>query len=805
VRFFILFILISFPGADLIAQISKGKSQIRGMVVDTETVAPVEFANVAIVDPVTNKPVDGTVCDASGKFNLSKVNAGTFKVMITFVGYETISLDVTIGPKDEIDLGTIKLSSSIRTLQEVTVQGQRPPIEEKIDRMVYNAEADQTTKGGDASDVLKRVPSLSVDIDGNVSLRGSANVLVLINNKPSTITASSVADALKQIPADLIKTVEVITSPSSKYDAEGSAGIINIILKKNTLEGIFFNADATGGNRGSSINLNTSYREGKMGFSFTASERLTYNVISSFSNAQTTKHDGDTLNNIQSADNTSNGRNSQYLFGWDYDINKNNKLSTTIRYGQQNQTQYQNDLLTQTFELNDLTSSSLKQVKNTNESNSVDASLSYTKLFQKKDRELTFLGIFSRNNPLNGFITNTMNQSDNTLLNSYKNANRGFTEDYSFQIDMKEPLTDKQFIEFGVKDMARNVNTKYQYFIAEGPNGEYLQSDNTQLTNDFTYNQQIRSAYASYTLAAGNGYSFRAGSRYEYTTIKAQFKNESDFNVPSYGVLVPTLNLSRKLKDGRMIRLSYNRRIQRPSLRDLNPNLQASNPLNASIGNPNLKPEYTDNVEIAFNSSYKIASFNMSAFMRYNTNDIQQARSIRGDTIIAISQNIGTEANYGLTFFTTLNFTDHFSMSGGADLFYRILKNNSGDPTINASNRGLTKNFRVSGNYNLPNGFTLQFFSMFQGKNYNLQGYRTGTINHSLSARKDIMNKSGNIGIAIDNFATPSFNVYSNLHSAYLDQRLVNNLHNFIVRVNFSYKIGKLRVKERNTGLNNED
>jgi outer membrane receptor protein involved in Fe transport len=370
---------------------------------------------------------------------------------------------------------------------------------------------------------------------------------------------------------------------------------------------------------------------------------------------------------------------------------------------------------------------------------------------------------------------------------------------------MKEPLTEKQFVEFGVKDMARNVTTQYQYYIAEGPGGEYLLTENKQLTNDFTYNQNIRSAYLSYSVSTNNGYSFRVGSRYEYTTIKAAFKNESDFNVPSYGVLVPTVNLSKKLKDGRMIRLSYNRRIQRPSLRDLNPNLQASNPLNASMGNPNLKPEYTDNVEIAYNTFYKIATFNMSAFMRYNTNDIQPARSIRGDTIISIAQNIGTEANYGVTFFTNINATDKFQISGGVDVFYRVLKNNSNDPTINASNRGFTKNFRLSANYSLPKNWTIQFFSMFQGRNYNLQGYRTGVVSHSMSVRKDVLHKKGSLGVAVDNFATPSFNVYSNLGSAYLDQRTRTDLHNFIFRINLSYKIGKLKVSERKTGLNNED
>jgi outer membrane receptor protein involved in Fe transport len=783
----------------------KVKSRITGTVVDKDANVPIEFANVVIIDPATSKAVDGTVCDTDGKFVLLLI-PGAYKMSVSFVGYESTTIDLPVTQKkDKVDLGSIKLSMSPKILQEVTVEGKKLPIEEKIDRMVYNAENDQTTKGGDASDVLKRVPMLSVDIDGNVSLRGSTNVLVLINNKPSTITANSVADALKQIPADMIKTVEVITSPSSKYDAEGSAGIINIILKKNTLEGVFFAADATGGNRGSALNLSANYREGKMAFSLTASQRATYNLVSNFLNEQTTKVSGDTLSNIQRSNNIGNGVNSQYLFGWDYDINSKNKLSVTLRYGEQDQKQYQNDLFTQSFQAGDLQSSSLRQAKNTTTSNSVDASLTYTRLFAKKDRELNFLVIFSRNNPINGFVTDNYDPANSGFLNSYKNVNHGFTEDYSLQLDMKEPLTEKQFVEFGVKDIARNVNTQYQYFIAEAPGGDYVLTENKQLTNDFTYNQNIRSAYLSYTLAANNGYSFRVGSRYEYTTIRAAFRNESDFNVPSYGVLVPTLNLSRKLKDGRMIRLSYNRRIQRPSLRDLNPNLQASNPLNASMGNPNLKPEYTDNVEIAYNTFYKIATFNMSAFMRYNTNDIQPARSIRGDTIISVSQNIGTEANYGVTLFTSLNITDRFQVSGGADLFYRILKNNSNDPTINATNHGLTKNFRVSANYSLPKNWMIQFFSMFQGRNYNLQGYRTGVINHSLSVRKDVMRKHGSVGLTVDNFATPSFNVYSNLHSAYLDQRTTTDLHNFIFRVSLSYKLGKLKVSERKTGLNNEE
>ncbi|MCZ8215042.1 MAG: TonB-dependent receptor, partial [Cyclobacteriaceae bacterium] len=235
-----------------------GNGKISGTVIDAENNAPVEFATIALHDAASNKVVNGTVADGKGKFVITKIEDGTYNVVISFIGYETqtISNLKVAGKDNDINVGTIKLGTGSKVLNEVVVEGKKDLIEERVDRTIYNAENDATTKGGDATDVLKRVPMLSVDLDGNVSLRGSSNIMVLINNKPSTIMASSIADALKQIPADQIKTVEVITSPSAKYDAEGSGGIINIVTKKNTLEGLTLNVDAGVGYRGSNLGLN---------------------------------------------------------------------------------------------------------------------------------------------------------------------------------------------------------------------------------------------------------------------------------------------------------------------------------------------------------------------------------------------------------------------------------------------------------------------------------------------------------------------------------------------------------------------
>src|SRR5258706_557898 len=684
-----LFILLTCISSSLFAQ----KGSISGYVIDSLTQKPVEFTTIAILDQ-SGKPINGTICDENGKFSITKIDKGNYQLVVSFVGYGTKRFGFEVKEKGiEFNLGRIVLSPSAKMLHEVIVQGQKTLVEEKVDRTIYNAEQDATTKGGDATDVLKRVPLLTVDVDGNVSLRGSANVKVLINNKPSTISANSVADALKQIPADMIKTVEVITSPSSKYDAEGSGGIINIVLKKKTLEGTFVNADVTAGSRGSNVGVNTSYRKGKMGFSLGGFFRPTYNIVSDFSNEQVTKATQTTYN-TQTAHNRNDGVQETYTLVWDYDINKNNSLSTSVRYGSRNQNSYQDQLFTTT---------------------------------QYPDSAKTTL---------------------------------------------------------------QNVQSDYTYYIASDPYGSYA-IDNSRASTGFNYNQSISAAYASYTLAIKE-YTLKAGSRYEYTDIQAHFKNQPNISIPSYGVMVPSVNLSRKLKNGNLFKISYNKRIQRPNLRDLNPKRQASNPKSATQGNPNLKPEYTHQAEIAYKTSIKEATINLSAFMRYNTNDIQAVRIIRNDTIISIAQNIGTEANYGISVFVTVPVSDKFTINGGTDTFYRILKNNSSDLNLNATKQGLTPNFRLFRSYNFSRGWSFQFFGSYQGRSYNLQGYRTSPINHSVSVKKNIWGKNGSISLGLDNFATPSYLVRSQLNSVLLDQTTKKTLHNFVVKVSFSYKFGRV-------------
>ncbi|MDQ2793381.1 MAG: TonB-dependent receptor, partial [Bacteroidota bacterium] len=515
--------------------------RISGTIMDAATNKPVSYASVAVLD-AANNPVNGGVAGDDGKFVLAGIPAGTYTVQISFLGYTNVArTGVSVVAGEATALGTIGLAASAQKLGEVVVTGQKAIIEERVDRTVYNAENDQTTKGGDATDVLKRVPLLSVDLDGNVSLRGSSNIKVLINNKPSTITASSVADALKQIPADQIKTVEVITSPSAKYDAEGSGGIINIITKTNNLRGATLGVDLSGGYRSSNLGLNGSLRTGKMGFSLGGFGRAQYNVPGEFSNTQLTK--GSTpITTQQSANTRQQGIFGRYTLGWDFDIDKFNSLQASVAYGTRSGQSYQDNLLRNSYNTatNALISSDLRNTFSKDQSGTVDASLNYTHSFEKPQHEISLLTLFSRNDRTNSFTNNVLNTTDATnLARSIVNNNPSYNEEYTVQLDYQNPISKTQILEMGAKNILRRVNSDYAT-TAFGANGEVVPSVGLSSNNIFNYRQNVTAGYVAYTLGLPKGFTLKPGLRYEYTTISANFANSTTpVNIPDYGVLVP--------------------------------------------------------------------------------------------------------------------------------------------------------------------------------------------------------------------------------------------------------------------------
>lgn len=790
--------------------------KISGIVIDSTTNKGVEFANVALLDAATKKPLNGEMCDETGKFTLSKITPGNYLVSVSFIGYttKTVAIQVTDKHKD-INLGNIILGQSVKMLKEVEIVAQKPLIEEKVDRMIYNAESDATTKGGDATDVLRRVPLLTVDMDGNPSLRGSSNLKVLINNKPSTITASSVSDALKQIPADQIKTVEVITSPSAKYDAEGSAGIINIILKKNTLEGLTLNINSSAGYRGSNLGLNGGFRKGKLGISLGGFGRSSYNTPGNFYNNQRTLK-RDTINqNIQTADTRTQNLFGNYTFGLDYDIDKKNSLTGSVRLGIRDGHNYQDNLTTissQIVGINETQTDNLvKNVNQLNLSHSVDASLTYTHLFDKQNREFNLLSMYSQSDGNNNFITQTTQVNGANDLSYIKNINPTQNSEATVQADYQTPLTDNQLLEMGGKQIMRKATSNYNYYSAAS-DGIYspLSGSSLYQSNLLDYTQNISAGYLSYTLNTMSKYSLKAGARYEYTSIAAK-TDAGSISIPSYAVLVPSINLSRRLDNGNMIKASYNRRIQRPSIQSLNPNTVASNPFSISTGNPQLSPEYTNNFELGYSLNIKATSLNFSAFMRNTDNAIQQVRdSVRNrpGVILTSYQNIGVQNAYGGSVFGNISFSNKFSLSGGTDMYYAVLKNPSPSiPAYAASNSGWVFSGRAFGNYTLGNNWGLQFFGFFRGTQVQLQGYQTGFRVYSLSLQKSFNEKRGSIGFGAENFASPTLTIRTSSVSPLLNQQGYNTIHYFNFKVTFNYRIGKLTTSQpkKKKSINNDD
>jgi outer membrane receptor protein involved in Fe transport len=786
-----------------------GNGEIEGVVLDTETNQPVEFATVSLIDPATDRPIDGAVCDNKGQFKISKVEPGTYNVAISFIGYERQVIEgITVeDKKDKVNLGVIKLGSATEVLQEVSVVSQRDMVEEKVDRTIYNAELDATTRGGNATDVLRRVPMLSVDMDGNVSLRGNENIRVLINNKPSAIMAANIADALKQIPADEIKSVEVITSPSAKYDAEGTSGIINIITKKNNLQGATLNVNTGVGYRGSNLGLNGALKTKKLGLSLGGFGRSEYNTTGSFENRQTTTSNGVETFTTQDASTTSNRLFGRYTFGLDYDFNEKNYLTGSVQLGARNGRGTQDDLTSQSFQDGVLVRETLKDVTTKDLSNNIDVSLAYTHVFDKPQKELTIMGMWSINDRTNDFTNYNYDVDDETLLTRLKNLNDSYDEETTLQIDYTSPIGDKQLVEYGAKQIMRTAVSDYTYLSADGENGSYVQLEGTTLNNNLDYRQGITSGYLSYTATLPKNYSVKAGARYEYTTITAFTKTESDIDIPSYGVIVPSVNLSKKLENGNMVKLGYNRRIQRPSIRFLNPNIQASNPLNISIGNPELDPEYTNNFELGYSSYFKRSSVQTALFVRNTTGAISSVRDVRGDTIRTTYQNIGQEDAYGINLSANINF-GKLMLNGGSDVYYAVLSNNNPDPIYNASNTGIVISGRFFGNYDLGNGYGLQMFSFFRLRRTELQGYRGGFGMYNLGVKKDFNNKRGSIGLGVQNFLNPKLKIKSETITPIIVQNSIDIRNNLSFSVNFSYRLGKISMdgpQRRRKSIQNDD
>ncbi|WP_173021376.1 TonB-dependent receptor [Lewinella sp. W8] len=798
---FPLIFLQAQPSAPENLAIPDVKGTITGVVVDANDGTPVGYATVSLY--AGEDIVNGTITEDDGKFEISGVDNGTYRIDISFIGYETITLTEVEVKGKKTDLGTIQLGTAAALLEEVTVTGQRALIEEKVDRLVYNAEQDQLSRGGDAADVLRRVPLLQVDLEGNVSLRGSSNIQVLINNKPSTIVAGSVADAMKMIPADQIKSVEVITSPSAKYDAEGAGGIINIITKKNSLQGYFLNVDTGAGIRGSNLGLQGSYRSGKFGMTLGGFGRAFYNeaetkLTQEFVNSST----------VQFGDADDNGIFGRFNLGLDYDISENQFLSGGVRYGVRNFSREQ--LQTTDVLINDeLASTFLRNIDADRASGTYDFNLDYLKRFAP-GHEFSISTLYSTTSENSDFISADLDDN-NAIERQLENINDNNNREFTVQADYILPLGETQIIEVGAKGIMRMVNSDFSYLSAEG-NGDFV-LDPTRPAGILDYDQNIAAAYAAYTLQLPGEVTVKAGLRFEQTMLEASQNGEA-INLENYNNLVPSVNMSKRLSDRTTVKLGYSQRLQRPWLRQLNPNVNLQNSQSIEVGNPLLLPELTDNLELGLSTSLGKTYLNVSFFGRNSNNAINQVRypvdSLDG-TLLTTYANIGKEQAIGTNIFLNVYLTKNWTINGGIDLDYAFLEGqviNSEGVSVAASNSGLNYGGRLMSTLKLNNGWSGQAFTFMRGRRQQLQGFRGGFGMYALGINKEFNDGKGSIGLAAENFLARGWTLRSELQTASFSQIREDVLLNRNIKITFGYKFGDLdasRTRKKTRGVSNDD
>ena len=776
---------------------------VTGTVVDGGDNSPVAFATVSLYNSA-EELINGTLSEIDGTFVVTDVADGTYRVDVTFLGYEKVSVaDVTVAGGKATAVGTVTLGASAEMLEEVTVTGQRALIEEKVDRLVYNAEQDQLSKGGDAADVLRRVPLLQVDLDGNVSVRGSGNIRVLINNKPSTVIASSVADAMKMIPADQIKSVEVITSPSAKYDAEGSGGIINIITKKNSLAGYFLNIDTGIGLRGSNLGLNGSYRKGKFGLTLGGFGRGFYNaaetsLLQRFPDSRSE----------QFGEANDNGLFGRYSLGMDYDLADNMFLSGGIRFGVRNFNRDQRQTTT-VFSNETPVSNFLRDIESESTGNSIDLNLDYLYVL-KQGRELSVSTLYSTTDENSNFISSNLT-GDNTVLGRLRNLNDNTNQEITLQTDYIHPIGEKQIVEAGAKGILRQVNSDFSYLSAEG-SGEFT-PDGTRPAGTLDYNQDIAAAYGAYTLVLPGDWTIKAGLRYEQTMIDA-VQNGEAIEIPDYNNLVPALNFSKRLGQSTTVKAGYSRRIQRPWLRQLNPNVNLENTQSIEVGNPELRPELTDNYEVGYSNMFGQTYLNIALFGRNTDNAINEVRTpvdTAEGTLLTTYANIGREQAVGMNVFLNLYLTKTWTVNGGFDVDYARLEGQVAGTdgiSVTETNAGFNYGGRLMSQLKMKNGWTAQAFSFMRGRRVQLQGSRGGFGMYALGVSKEINEGRGTIGLSAENFAGRGWTIRSELETPNFTQVREDLMINRNVKLTFSYKLGELetdRARRKTRGVTNDD
>lgn len=783
--------------------------KITGMVLDSVTQQPIDYATIYLSKPNILKPINGTSTDAKGHFKLDNVPTGVYKLTISFMGYKNKILYpiTTTGNKPDINLGQIVLSPTSKALKEVVVQSHKDLVENKIDKLVYNAEKDVTSSNGDAGDLLRKVPMVDIDADGNVGLRGSQSVRILINGKPSGLLSGNVGDALKSIPASEIKNIEVITNPSAKYDADGAGGIINIITKKNTLEGITGNVNASIGNRRNNMSANMSAKKGRTGINANINGNWMWQQTS-LNNLQRTDLNGNTLLN-QNGENQTNRGGAKASVGLDHEFNAFNAITSNINL---NGFGFDNNGTTIVNTFQNGTSNSIKRLTNNElRKKSIDWITDYKKTFEQVGKELSFSTQISFDETTPNYITQ-LTSIDNNMLRQENASNDSKNRELTFQTDYIHPLKNNFFnsLEIGAKSIFRKVESNYHVDTLSINSNLFALAPNR--SNDFLYHQNVYAGYTTLNINLPHQVGIKVGGRIEFTAINiaSYATNSNQTTTPNYHNFMPNIVIAKTFdKTQSTLKLSYSKRIQRPSMNFLNPFVNASDPKNTQQGNPNLSPEISQTVDLSYAGYIKNNSVNLSLYYRYTSDVIENyvTQSANG-TSSATYQNVGNNNSIGVNLFASLNIIPKINIRTSTNVYtYDVTTTLDGGKNTT----GILYNTNVNISWSLPKNLVIEGFGNFNSPKQTFQGTTPALSMWSIGLKKDFLNRKMSVGVNIVEPFNNYKNFDTNIHTASFNQTSRFSVPFRSFGMTFAYNFGKIKgeapkkAPKKGSKVNNDD
>ena len=740
---------------------------VTGKVIDLETKQPLEYATISFISRRENKVITGGITDINGDFSIP-VLQGMYSVKIEYMSFKTQTLPNRRITKDET-LGTISLEIDIETLGEVEVIAERTTVEIKLDKKIYNVGRDLTVRGGTVSDVLDNVPSVSLDVEGNVSLRGNDDVRILINGKPSGLVGLNSTDALRQLPAESIERVEVITSPSARYDAEGTAGILNIILRRSKLQGL---NGALTVNTGypflAGVSGNINYRTGDLNFFNTTG--YNYREVPGNSFTETEYFNGDDpstfLREDREFDRIRKGLNTNV--GVEWYVNNSSSITTSLVYRNSDNERNTINLIDELDAIGTLLERTTRLDPEFEDDRTIEYSFNYDKQFNgDSQHKLTFAFQYEDSNETEASLIN-QNGIDVENVVVDENQDRKF-----LQTDYVKPLGDNGQFELGYRGEFLDLNTDYLVEQFDDDTNTFI--NNTGLSNNLDFKQHVNAFYTQYGNKLGEKFSFLLGLRMEATRITIDQVTSGDFDKKDYAQLFPSVNLGYAFSENESVTLGYNRRIRRPRSRFINPFPSRSSATNLFQGNPDLDPSISDAFDIGYLNRLGKVTLNGSVYYQHATDvfafisrttddfyifetnqtvnvndpDFDDLNSLYDLTpVIARGPvNLATNERYGGELTVTYRPSRKFNVNGNINLFQSITEGSFEGEVLDAENFSWFA--RLNAIYTLPAEIDWQTRLFYRGPSETAQSKNKGIFSTDLAFSKDLFKEKASLAFRV--------------------------------------------------------